>query len=194
MVSAAHGVRLSGYVPPRSALVARHLWASGVRSALALQHAERWGMDGARAWRECDRLDLVIPLARVRGASIDDLTRLAARWIRSVGCHGVAAAERIDEYLREATAPDIDLARLDALRHQVLEDARLVGRAPREALAATLSLGMQRVRRPVRVGADGEVVASRLLAMLASWGYERQRAWAEAQIEHARASIVCGVP
>jgi hypothetical protein len=169
-------LRVSGYVPPIAATVARRLWAEGVFSRELLEHSTRWDSDVERAWRECDRLELVLPIAIVRGAPLARVAAVAAAWVRVVAPapdefgwppDDVGLLERC---LVQSSAPDVDVAQLDAVIEQAIKrtaDRRSPGthRIPvLSAAAAVASLARRRVGFGFGAASFGEHVASALLA------------------------------
>lgn len=147
-------VRLCEYVP-LSGTVARRLWRDGVGPRSALEHALRWGADVELAWQECDRLELVLPLALLRGAPIAAVAGVARTWVRDafalLGELDCPPYDRdlADRCLDEACAPDVDAQRLEELMASALErgDPRAPGHRYilMTACGAVAELGRRRV-------------------------------------------------
>ncbi len=169
-----HEIRLGAYRPPEAARIARRLWAEGVYVRELLERAERWEGDGARAWAECERLELALPLALLRGASVDALAGVARAWWHSA-VHRLGGLEALawsgdDRYLAlrcvdGAAEPDVDLERLIGVRAAALGRVRGPGRHRYRLLTAAAhvaGIGIQRVRQPLSVYADAMLVGEHL--------------------------------
>lgn len=206
-------LRVAGHVPPAEAWVARRLWAAGVYDRALLEHAQRWGADVERAWRECERLALLVPLALLRGCSLDRIAWLGRRWWRSAA-RALAGEHPQPQQVLEwspddwtlalrcvdlAIDPDPELDELNRLRQQAL--TRAGQRAPgrhRYALLVAAShvagLGVARVTRLHLAAVDGELLAELLLDALRSAAAQADlfavrpdvEAWRAAALEHAR--------
>jgi hypothetical protein len=168
--------RLSGYVPPENARIARALWAACVWDRALLEHAIRWGSDLELAWRENDRLEIALPLAMLRGVSLDRIASTARAWLLAAlddlgkPVLGWPEDDRTLLYRcgNEACAPDVDVATLDALIAQCTK--RCTAKAPGlyrasllSAAASVACLGGRRVGWGVGAAACGELLAVELL-------------------------------
>lgn len=164
-------LRISGHVP--AGWLARRLWAAGVYSRELLESVEHHATV-AEAWEACERLELVLPLAVLRGARMGRIASVAATWweaaesrLGDLGwCDEDAATAQACVFW--ARAPDIDVAGAETMRDRALERAgkRAPGRHRYRMMTAAAhlaSLGVQRVRRPLSAAADGELVAEHLL-------------------------------
>lgn len=168
-------VRLSGYVPP-AGTVARRLWADGVYERAALEHALAWGGELERAWAECDRLELLLPIALARGAPLDRVTLVARGWILAARTAlgddlGWPPEDRAlaAEILADAIAPDIDRAHLALLGMRAVERAGArAGGEHRYALLTACSelaqLGCKRSRNGFAASSNCEHLAAVLVA------------------------------
>jgi hypothetical protein len=116
-------LHMSTHPVPETAYIARELRADGVRSAELLDLAIGWGNDRERAWNECERLELIYPIAILRGASRPSILRglrelvVAGRALlpRSLDWE-LVDRELAAELLDGAIAPDLDLTHLEELR------------------------------------------------------------------------------
>lgn len=166
-------LRVSGYVPKR--WVAKRLWAAGVYEVALLQHAERWETL-ADAWRECDLVELVLPLAILRGAPALTVVRVAGGWLAdaydvAVGPGGEwpdVDRDLLGRCVVEAAAPDFDVVRLGQLRDRAIR--RAGARAPGlhryrllTAAAHLAALGIQRAYPTGAGAADAELVGEHSL-------------------------------
>lgn len=180
MTSTAHTeLRISSHPLPAGAWVARQLRAEGVYAPALLERAAAWGSDFARAWASCDELGLLLPLARLGGRSMDRVTRVARDWTVDVlGALGgaettwsVTDRDLLERCLAEAVAPDPVLDQLVAWRGLALQRAAARGPGKHRghmlaAAARVASLGLQRFRTPMSVGADAAMLAEHLVGAL----------------------------
>lgn len=135
-----------------SAAIARRLWAGGVYVPDAVQLIDAWQDDLERAWRECDRLELVLPLALLRGARTDDVAGCARAWLLDLRdvLAGTQSGEHLASELRgdllaQLDAPDLDKHELQRRKLALLQRAGQVGHHVRTALAYLVSLHVQRL-------------------------------------------------
>lgn len=144
---------IRGQAPARSAHVARQLWAAGIYVPDAAALCESWGADFSRAWAECDRLDLVLPLALLRGARVEVVAGVALDWLLelrsalgSTVSGLVLAGELTTALLAELHAPDLDVAELTRRKLGYLTRAgQGAGYHVRTALAYVVGLHLQRL-------------------------------------------------
>lgn len=173
-------LRLAGTVP--TGWVARRLWGGGVYRRELLDLAEGWASlaDGVAS---APPIELVIPLALLRGARFSACARVGRLWVleahRELGAEVLPVAGAC---LVNAAAPDTDLV-------QLLEDLRALeaaasrrtlgdeGRGLLEAAAAVAALAVRSFGSGVRALRDGERLGAGLRA-----AYEARNAAASADL------------
>lgn len=178
-------LRIGGHVP--RAWLARQLWAAGVRDPELLEHAERW-ITLEEAIAECDRVELLLPLAVLRGsasgrvdpATLDRVAGVARAWWRTAverldGLEALSWGEADRELATRAVdlagAPDVDVATLieDAIplgRRATASGPGLHRRRLQHAAAHVAILGAHRADAGFGAGASGWLAAASILGAL----------------------------
>jgi hypothetical protein len=152
----AYEIHIPSIALPREATIARALKHDGLRSVELLEHAVAWGADLGGAWDSCDCLELIFPLALLRGVARPTVTRALRELVIAVRVAlphdlGWENGDRLlaFELLDQAIAPDLDVARLDELRGLAMARAGAKGGGRHryrllQAAAHVAELGLRR--------------------------------------------------
>lgn len=76
-----HREIIRGPAPAKSATLAQELWWHGISLPDLFELTASWDEDPERAWRECDRLELLLAIALVRKAPLDRVCLVASTWL-----------------------------------------------------------------------------------------------------------------